>query len=176
MAEGISSVRLGDIIQEFGLEVLNRGTNYENVPLRKMCIRDRPHPVYRGDRGSSAKIRRGQSPRCDSEDKCQTNLPKKNLTGPCWWGWTPSACPGRRTPPRRLWRLSLIQIFCPDVRPGADRHPGAGPLEAGPVLGGACLSDGLLGRDICAVLPGGLVQLSRGLSLIHISSMAGWLS
>ena len=38
MAEGISSVRLGDIIQEFGLEVLNRGTNYENVPLRTVDV------------------------------------------------------------------------------------------------------------------------------------------
>ena len=38
MAEGISSVRLGDIIQEFGLEVLNKGTNYENVPLRTVDV------------------------------------------------------------------------------------------------------------------------------------------
>jgi HPr kinase/phosphorylase len=38
MPEAINSVRLGQIIEEFNLEILNEGPDYENVPLRTVDI------------------------------------------------------------------------------------------------------------------------------------------
>ena len=38
MTETVSSVRLGEIIQEFDLEVLRKGPDYENVPLRTLDV------------------------------------------------------------------------------------------------------------------------------------------
>ena len=38
MAEANKSVKLGDIIQEFDLEILRKGPDYENVPLRALDI------------------------------------------------------------------------------------------------------------------------------------------
>ena len=38
MSEGVSSVKLGEIIQEFELEILRKGPDYENVPLRTLDV------------------------------------------------------------------------------------------------------------------------------------------
>lgn len=38
MTETVGSVRLGEIIQEFDLEVLRKGPDYENVPLRTLDV------------------------------------------------------------------------------------------------------------------------------------------
>ena len=38
MAEQCKSVALGEIIQEFNLEIIQGGTNYENVPLRALDV------------------------------------------------------------------------------------------------------------------------------------------
>lgn len=38
MSESTNSVKLGEIIREFDLEVLRPGPDYENVPLRALDI------------------------------------------------------------------------------------------------------------------------------------------
>ena len=45
MTETQNSVRLGEIIKEFHLELLHEGEDYQNIPLRTLDV-NRPGPAF----------------------------------------------------------------------------------------------------------------------------------